>query len=402
MADYYPLIARAVSALEPNMAEARQNIYERARTALTRQLASIDPPPAGDIIDREIAALEAVIRRIEGENAAARPVPVAATAPSSAAAEPSAVNPPGDELKSPPARPQAPARQHAKPNRKPIYAVGGAVALVVVMAIATLAFLRRNEPPAMASQRPGQTAQPTAAASAPPAKLDERISSGQPEAAPVRPQPPAQTPAQPQRPSTPAAPAPAAPPAMPAPAQPAIAVANRLVMAMEGLDRPENVVVRQGSVVWRTEMVSGGQGQPPQLAIKAMLDAPDARIRAEMTIQRNRDPAFPASHTIQVQFTPAQGSEFGAVRNLAQIELRQTENQAGYPLAGQGIAVVENVFLLALAQIEPALSRNVEMLKNRPLLYLEFQNAAGRRGLMVFEKGVSGQQAFEDAFRSWQ
>jgi hypothetical protein len=155
-------------------------------------------------------------------------------------------------------------------------------------------------------------------------------------------------------------------------------------------------------VVWRTEMVSGGQGQPPQLAIKALLDAPDARMRAEMTIQRNRDPAFPASHTIQVQFTPGQGSEFGAVRNLSQIELRQSENQPGYPLAGQGIAVVENVFLLALSQVEPALSRNLEMMRARPLLYLEFQNASGRRGLIVVEKGVSGQQAFDEAFRSWQ
>jgi hypothetical protein len=90
------------------------------------------------------------------------------------------------------------------------------------------------------------------------------------------------------------------------------------------------------------------------------------------------------------------------VRNLSQIELRQTENQPGYPLAGQGIAVVENVFLLALAQIEPALSRNIEMMRTRPLLYLEFQNANGRRGLMVVEKGVSGQQAFDEAFRNWQ
>jgi hypothetical protein len=173
-------------------------------------------------------------------------------------------------------------------------------------------------------------------------------------------------------------------------------------MAMEGTDRPENVVVRQGAVVWRTEMVSGSQGQAPQLAIKALLDAPDARMRAEMTIQRNRDPTFPASHTIQVQFIPAPGSEFGAVRNLSQIELRQTENQPGYPLAGQGIAVVENVFLLALAQAEPALSRNMEMMRTRPLMYLEFQSTTGRRGLMVVEKGVSGQQAFDEAFRNWQ
>jgi hypothetical protein len=388
--------------------------------ALSRQLASIDPPPAAEIIDREIAALEAVIRRIE--------VDIAAQKPKVGEVQP--VLPPQDEAISPQdapdvrlgqARPQAPVRSNSGPNRKPLYAVAGAVALVVVMAIATLAYLRRNEPPAMANQRavPAAPAQPPTQAP----KQGERVASGTPDtparpspsaqvAAPAPLAPPAAAPANPpaasqipaiQSPAGPVAanPTPASPPAQTT-TRPQIAVANRLVMAMEGTDRPENVVVRQGSVVWRTEMVSGGQGQAPQLAIKALLDAPDARMRAEMTIQRNRDAAFPASHTIQVQFTPGQGSEFGAVRNLSQIELRQSENQPGYPLAGQGIAVVENVFLLALTQIEPALSRNVEMMRMRPLLYLEFQSSTGRRGLMVVEKGVSGQQAFDEAFRNWQ
>jgi hypothetical protein len=385
MADYYPLIAKAVSSLAANTPEARQNIYERARTALTRQLASLDPPPAGDIIDREINALEAVIKRIESENAGAKAVPAAMpAAPSSPPMEPS-----GDEA--PPVvttRPQAPVRERRGPNRKPLYAVAGALGLVVVAAVATLAYLRRNEPPAVASQRPPPAVEAPAQPASPAQKTEDRVISG-PSEAPPRP-----------------APAPTAPPPLstqPAPPpQQAIAVANRLVMAMEGLDRSENVVVRQGTVVWRTEMVAGAQGQPPQLAIKALLDVPEARMRGEITIQRNRDPAFPASHTIQVQFVSGQGSEFGAVRNLSQIEFRQSENQPGYVLAGQGIAVVENLFLLALAQIQPALSRNVEMMRTRPIVYVEFQSATNRRGALVIEKGISGQQAFDEAFRAWQ
>jgi hypothetical protein len=353
------------------------------------------------VIDRELSALEDVIRRVESEIASATAVAPAETdAPRQAADPDGPGGPEAGEQEAPtlPARPAAPVRSKPGPNRKPIYAVGAALALVAVASIAALAFLRRNEPPAMAGQRPSASAPAPAPAPDLTRKTDDRIASGTPEA-PARPAEPrpASPPGQPQQQQPQQPPPPAA-----APQPSGIAVANRLVMAMEGTDRPENVVVRQGAVVWRTEMVSGGQGQPPQLAIKALLDAPEARMRAEMTIQRNRDPAFPASHTIQVQFSPGQGSEFGPVRNLSQIELRQTENQPGYPLAGQGIAVFENVFLLALTQIEPVLSRNVEMLRTRPLLYLEFQSSAGRRGLMVFEKGVSGQQAFDDAFRNWQ
>ncbi len=378
MADYYPLIAKAVAALQPNTAEARQGIYERARTALTRQLASIDPPPAGEIVDREINSLEAVIRRIEAERAPARTPETAEPTPE-AEERPAAAAP-----TSGPQRPQAPVRETRKPSRSPLYAVAGALGLVVVAAIGTLAYLRRNEPPAVASQRPA-TPPPVPAQQQP--KTEERVASG----------PTDQT----QRPAQPAPAPPPGPPANP-PAQPAIAVANRLVMAMEGADRADNVVIRQGAVVWRTDTTADAQGQPPQLAIKALLDIPDARMRGEMTIQRNRDPAFPASHTIQVQFTPGAGSEFGAVRNLSQIELRQSENQPGYALAGQGIAVVENLFLLALSQLEPALARNVEMMRTRPIVYIEFQSASGRKAALIVEKGVSGQQAFDEAFRSWQ
>ena len=39
MADYYPLIARAIAALDPNApGESRRALYERARTALIAQL----------------------------------------------------------------------------------------------------------------------------------------------------------------------------------------------------------------------------------------------------------------------------------------------------------------------------------------------------------------------------
>ena len=42
MADYYPLIARAVAGLEKNTGENRRALYERARTALVAQLRGVD------------------------------------------------------------------------------------------------------------------------------------------------------------------------------------------------------------------------------------------------------------------------------------------------------------------------------------------------------------------------
>src|SRR5436190_8425910 len=67
MADYYPLIARAVSGLEKSTGEARRTIYDRARNALVAQLSSVDPPLNDSDITRERLALEDAIRKVEAE-----------------------------------------------------------------------------------------------------------------------------------------------------------------------------------------------------------------------------------------------------------------------------------------------------------------------------------------------
>jgi hypothetical protein len=69
MADYYPLIARAVAGLEKNTGDARRTVYERARTALVAQLRSVNPPLSENDVTRERLALEESIRKVEAEAA---------------------------------------------------------------------------------------------------------------------------------------------------------------------------------------------------------------------------------------------------------------------------------------------------------------------------------------------
>ena len=69
MADYYPLIARAVGGLEKNTGENRRALYERARSALVNQLRGVDPPLNESDITRERLALEESIRKVEAEAA---------------------------------------------------------------------------------------------------------------------------------------------------------------------------------------------------------------------------------------------------------------------------------------------------------------------------------------------
>lgn len=69
MADYYPLIAKAVSGLDRSTVEARRALYDRARTALLAQLRGVEPALSEPDITRERLALEEAIRRVEAEAA---------------------------------------------------------------------------------------------------------------------------------------------------------------------------------------------------------------------------------------------------------------------------------------------------------------------------------------------
>jgi hypothetical protein len=61
MADYYSVIANAISRSSSQTDEARRAIYERARTALREALRDYEPP----LLANEQVALEATVCRLE-------------------------------------------------------------------------------------------------------------------------------------------------------------------------------------------------------------------------------------------------------------------------------------------------------------------------------------------------
>ena len=68
MADYYSLIALAVSRLPSKTDEARHGIYERARIALQEKLRALHPPISETEIANEQAVLDAAICTVEVVN----------------------------------------------------------------------------------------------------------------------------------------------------------------------------------------------------------------------------------------------------------------------------------------------------------------------------------------------
>lgn len=104
MADYYPLIARAMTGLDKNTGPARRALYERARTALVTQLRGVQPALSEADITRERLALEEAIRKVEAE-AARRPREEIAQPPRANAMPPPRVEAPAAFTPPPPPPP---------------------------------------------------------------------------------------------------------------------------------------------------------------------------------------------------------------------------------------------------------------------------------------------------------
>jgi hypothetical protein len=128
MADYYPLIARAIAGLDPSApGESRRALYERARAALIAQLRSVQPPLSESEITRERLSLEEAVRKVESEAAqrardASRSAGGARAGDSFRAntrptARPGEPAPPAGAQPSPPSRPRPPSPPPARDDR---------------------------------------------------------------------------------------------------------------------------------------------------------------------------------------------------------------------------------------------------------------------------------------------
>jgi hypothetical protein len=135
MADYYPLIARAIAGLDPSApGESRRALYERARAALIAQLRSVQPPLSESEITRERLSLEEAVRKVESEAAqrardATRPggdgsrgarAGDAFRATTRPGSRPGEASPPSSASAPSPQRPRPPATAQQRNDRPPL------------------------------------------------------------------------------------------------------------------------------------------------------------------------------------------------------------------------------------------------------------------------------------------
>ena len=401
MADYHPLIARAVYGLEKNTGENRRALYERARSALVNQLRSVEPALEESDITRERLALEEAIRKVEADavkRMRSEPVETPEAAPTlsdqglrgfretvadaeglgdAAAQANRAAHEVYEAMPGEPARPPIegappPAEHYFEPppadaapeqhgGTRPA-ASRRAAARAAAAAAAALRGSRGRLYAASALLWPRDPLHRAAAGAR--RSCRRRLSAARPDHAAggeiSHPVDDGVAPAPASKPKEAAAPVtkpkiadrigPAS--GAPAPANaPAAAVAQKVVLYDEDPNDPKGKRY-VGSAFWRTETVSPGPGLAPELAIRADVEIPERHMRMTWSLRRNTDKALPASHTIEIMFTLGADFPEGGIANVPGVLMKQDEQARGVPLAGLAVKVTNGYFLIGLSAVD--------------------------------------------------
>ena len=153
-------------------------------------------------------------------------------------------------------------------------------------------------------------------------------------------------------------------PATPAPGVvPGAGAAQKVVLYEEDPADP-NGKRFVGSAIWRTETVTPGPGQPPELAIRADVEVPERKLAMTFSFRRNTDKGLPATHTVEIT-SAAGGLSAGGISNVPGILMKQAESTRGVPLAGLAVKVTPGFYLVGLSNQEADKDRNLQLLKER-------------------------------------
>jgi hypothetical protein len=184
------------------------------------------------------------------------------------------------------------------------------------------------------------------------------------------------------------------------PSQQLPAVAQRVVLYEEDPADP-NGKRYIGSAIWRTETVSPGTSQAPELAVRCDIEIPERRLAMTLSMRRNTDQTLPASHTVEIMFNLPADFPFGGISNVPGLLMKQAEQTRGAPLSGLAVKVTSGFFLLGLSAVETEKERNLQLLRERAWFDVPVVYNNGRRAIIAVEKGNPGERAFKDAFAAW-
>jgi hypothetical protein len=156
-----------------------------------------------------------------------------------------------------------------------------------------------------------------------------------------------------------------------------------------------------GSAIWRTETITPGRGQRPELAIRADVEVLERKLAMTWSLRRNTDKGLPATHTVEIMFKVPADFPAGGISNVSGILMKQAEQIRGVPLAGLAVKVTPEFYLIRLSNVKADKDRNTQLLKERNWFDIAVIYKNNQRAIIAIEKGPPGENAFAEAFKAW-
>jgi hypothetical protein len=188
---------------------------------------------------------------------------------------------------------------------------------------------------------------------------------------------------------------------VPTPGGQAAAVAQKVVLYEEEPGNPDGKRF-VGSAIWRTETITPGPGQPPELAVRADVEVPERKLAMTWSFRRNTDKGLPATHTVEIMFKLPADFPSGGISNVPGILMKQNESTRGVPLSGLAVKVTPGFYLIGLSNLDQDRDRNLQLLKDRAWFDIPVVYNNNRRAILAMEKGTPGDRAFAEAFKAWK
>jgi TonB family protein len=157
-----------------------------------------------------------------------------------------------------------------------------------------------------------------------------------------------------------------------------------------------------GWVIWRTETIMPGPGQPPELAISADIEVPERKLAVTWSLRRNIDKGIPATHTVEIMFKLPADFLAGGISNVPGLLMKQGEQTRGVPLAALAVKVTPAFYQIGLSNIDADKDRNLQLLNECGWFAIPVVYSNNGRAILGMEKGAPGERAFADAFKAWQ
>lgn len=181
-----------------------------------------------------------------------------------------------------------------------------------------------------------------------------------------------------------------------------IPVAQRAAFLVEAPDDPQKIKTYVGTVLWsEANSTPGQQDQPIARTVHADVNVPEAGLKLAMVFQKNEEPQFPASHTLELHFTLEPSSTIGSIKQINVPQMRKDESPTGEALTGLPVTITDNYFLVGLSRGD-ATARNLDLIKSRNWFDIPVLLGSGRVAKITFEKGTTGQKAIDDVLQTWQ